>query len=793
MPSVRVHELAKQLGIPSKELVAKLQAEGIAVNSHMSTLDPETAEAALAIFREEPPGLRKKAPAAKPTKAAAAKPAKAKEQKKVEAGPAREPARRKVAAKAKPKKSVTRATTAPKERPTAPKRRSVTRAEKAPSPKARRPRAKPSAAPQETPEEPRAQVIDLKERKKEIGSEPAPEVEAPAAVAEPEVEETAIEEPAVEVEEAPEPVAPVKEVERIDLGEAVTVKELAAKLDTSPTEVLKKLLEMGMVSNINQIVDIEAAIQICKKFGYEARVVLTERGDYVTIEKDEGADLEERAAVVTVMGHVDHGKTSLLDAIREAHVIDTETGGITQHIGAYVVEWKGRRVVFVDTPGHEAFTAMRARGAQVTDIVVLVVAADDGVMPQTGEAIDHARAAEVPIMVAVNKIDKPNADPQRVREDLANIGLVPEGWGGDTIYVDVSAKLRQGIDELLEMILLQADMMELRANPKKKARGTIIESRLDRGRGPVSTVLVQSGTLRVGDALIAGLHYGKIRALISDRGTKVDEASPSTPVEVLGLSGLPEAGDSFMVVDEEWKARQIGGVRMQRQREEQLMKGHRVSLDELYDRIREGEIRELGIVVRADTQGSVQAVSEALERLSTEKVRLRVIHGSAGEVRETDVSLAMASNAVIIGFNVRPTPQAHEMAAREGVDIRLYRVIYEVIDDMKAAMEGMLEPEYEEVVLGRAEIRQLFFIPRVGTVAGCYVSDGVIGRGAKVRVIRDGVIVHEGRIDSLKRFKDDVREVVAGYECGLGLERFNDLKEGDIIEPFEERLVESKV
>jgi len=397
------------------------------------------------------------------------------------------------------------------------------------------------------------------------------------------------------------------------------------------------------------------------------------------------------------------------------------------------------------------------------------------------------------MLVAVNKIDKPAANPLRVREDLAKLGLVPEEWGGDTIYVDVSAKQRVGIDDLLEMILLQAEILELRANPDRAGRGTIIESRMDRGRGPVATVLVQKGTLRVGDALIAGLHHGKVRALISDRGTKLMEASPSTPVEVLGLSGLPQAGDSFMVVDEEWKARQIGGIRLQRQREEMLTKGSRASLEDLYSRIREGEVKELGIVVRADTQGSVEALSEVLERLSTDKVRLRVLHGSAGAVRETDVSLAMASNAVIIGFNVRPTPQAQEMAAREGVDIRLYRVIYEVIDDMKAAMAGMLEPEYREVILGRAEVKRLFAIGRVGTVAGCYVTEGVISRGAKARVIRDGVVVHEGKIGSLRRFKEDVREVAAGYECGVGLERFGDLKEGDIIEPFEERPVESKV
>jgi len=790
MPSVRVHELAKRLGIPSKELVARLQAEGIPVKNHMSVVDSETADIVLAVLRpEEPAKPARKAKAPRSAQAPAQAPAKARPGRKAEGAPVQEAEpSAKPSAKPKPSKSVARTRRAPEPRQeaAAPERGAgKPRTTRAPAARPRRPKPKVSgAAAEEVAARPLAPVIDLEEAKEKVARAPQ---ESPTAVAEPQVER-----PPAEAEKPPEPLVHVEEVKKVSLGEAVTVKELADKLGVSPSDVLKKFLEMGIVSAINQIVDIEAAIHICKKFGYEARVALTKEGDYVGIEEDEESELRDRAPVVTVMGHVDHGKTSLLDAIRETRVMETEAGGITQHIGAYVVERMGRRVVFVDTPGHEAFTAMRARGAQVTDVVVLVVAADDGVMPQTLEAIDHARAANVPIMVAVNKIDKPNANPQRVREDLAKQGLVPEEWGGDTIYVDVSAKLRRGIDLLLEMILLRADVMELKANPRRLARGTVIESRLDRGRGPVATVLVQNGTLRVGDAIVAGLHFGRIRALISDRGTKLPESPPSTPVEVLGLSGLPLAGDSFMVVDEEWKARQLGEIRLKRQREERLIKASRVSLDELYRRIREGEIRELGIVVRADTQGSVQAVSEALERLSTDKVRLRVLHGSAGAVRETDVSLAMASNAIIIGFNVRPTPQAQDMAAREGVDIRLYRVIYEVIDDMKAAMEGMLEPQYEEVILGRAEVRRLFSIPRVGVVAGCYVNEGVVRRGADVRVVRDGVVVYEGKIGSLRRFKDDVREVAAGYECGLGVERFNDLKEGDVIELFEERLVESK-
>jgi translation initiation factor IF-2 len=485
------------------------------------------------------------------------------------------------------------------------------------------------------------------------------------------------------------------------------------------------------------------------------------------------------------MGHVDHGKTSLLDAIRSTNVTAQEHGGITQHIGAYHVQVDGRSVTFLDTPGHEAFTAMRARGAQVTDIVVLVVAADDGVMPQTVEAINHARAAEVPIIVAINKIDKPDANLERVKRGLSEYGLVSEDWGGDTVFAPVSAKTHEGIPNLLEMLLLQADILELKANPNKLARGTIVEAKLDRGRGPVATVLVQEGTLRVGDAFVCGVFYGKVRAMVDDHGHKVDVAPPSFPVEILGLQGVPQAGDSFVAVADEAKARQVAEYRQSKQRETELVKSSKVSLEELYDQIKAGDVRELRVVLKADVQGSVEALTEALGRLSGDEVKLRVIHGSVGGITESDILLAAASNAIVIGFNVRPESKGAALAAKEGVDVRLYTIIYEAVADVRAAMEGLLEPTYREQVLGRVEVRQIFNISGAGTVAGCYVSEGKIQRGSLVRLLRDQVVVHEGKLASLKRFKDDVREVAAGYECGLSIEGFQDIKQRDVVEAYE--------
>jgi translation initiation factor IF-2 len=504
------------------------------------------------------------------------------------------------------------------------------------------------------------------------------------------------------------------------------------------------------------------------------------------IEEESGQEERRpRPPVVTIMGHVDHGKTSLLDAIREANVTAGEAGGITQHIGAYSVQVGERRVTFLDTPGHEAFTAMRARGAKVTDLVVLVVAADDGIMPQTQEAIDHARAAEVPIIVAVNKIDKPEADLERVTRELGSVGLAPEDWGGDTIVVPVSAKTRQGIPQLLEMLLLQADVLELTAGVERRARGAIVEAKLDRGRGPVATVLVQEGTLKVGDAFVCGLEYGRIRAMIDDQGRKIEQASPSTPVEILGLTGVPAAGDNFVAVSDEAKARQVAEHRRAKQRESELATTSKVSLEDLYSQIQAGGVKELKLVLKADVQGSVEAIRDALMRLGTDEVRLTVIHSSVGGITESDVLLAAASNAIVIGFNVRPESKAAELAGREGVDIRLYNIIYEVVSDIRDALEGLLEPTLRERTVGKAEVRQIFAIPSAGRIAGCFVTDGKITRGGKARVVRDHVVVHDGKIETLRRFKDDAREVAAGYECGLSLEGFQDVKEGDVVEVYE--------
>ncbi|MGH7369928.1 MAG: translation initiation factor IF-2, partial [Candidatus Methylomirabilaceae bacterium] len=500
-----------------------------------------------------------------------------------------------------------------------------------------------------------------------------------------------------------------------------------------------------------------------------------------------------RPPVVTIMGHVDHGKTSLLDAIRQTNVIALEAGGITQHIGAYQVDLSGGKVTFLDTPGHEAFTAMRARGAQVTDLVVLVVAADDGVMPQTLEAINHAKDAKVPILVAVNKIDKPAADPNRVRQQLAEHGLVPEEWGGQTIYVEVSAKKQLGIDRLLEMLLLLAEIQELKANPHRPGKGVIVEAELDRGRGPVATVLVQQGTLKAGDVVVAGLHSGRVRAMINDKGKKVQEASAATPVEVLGLSGVPMAGDSFVVVADERRGRQIALSRQQKHREDMIVSKRRVTLGDLHRRIQEGEVKELRIIIKGDVQGSIGPLRESLERISTDAVRLKVIHNSVGAITETDVMLASASNAVIVGFNVRPETKAQKLAEQEKVEVRLYTVIYEAINEIRGAMEGLLEPKFVERPLGRVEVRQLFQVPKVGVIAGSFVVEGKVARDSPVRVVRDGTVVHEGRIGSLRRFKEDVRDVQSGYECGVGLTNFNDVKVGDVLEVYQLESVAQKL
>ncbi|MGI6092356.1 MAG: translation initiation factor IF-2, partial [Negativicutes bacterium] len=571
----------------------------------------------------------------------------------------------------------------------------------------------------------------------------------------------------------------------IQIGESITVKELALKLGREVSEVIKKLMMLGIMASINQEVDFDTATILAGEFGTTVEELPPEEDPTEIPEiEDDPATLVPRPPVVTVMGHVDHGKTSLLDVIRKTHVTSQEAGGITQHIGAYQVISQGKKIAFLDTPGHEAFTAMRARGAQVTDVAILVVAADDGVMPQTIEAINHAKSANVPIIVAINKIDRPGANPDRVKQQLSEHGLIPEDWGGDTITVPVSAHQKTGISDLLDMIVLVAEMQELKANPNRNAYGTIIEAKLDKGRGPVATVLVQKGTLHIGDSIIAGTAYGKVRAMINDRGEKVKKAEPSTPVEVLGLADVPEAGDVLVAVEEKI-ARAVAEKRIAKKRTDELAHSQKVSLDDLFKQIQEGNIKDLNIVIKADLQGSVEALRQALLALNTnnKEVRVTVVHAGVGAINESDVMLASAANALIIGFNVRPDANARKAAETEKIDIRSYRVIYEAINDVEAAMTGMLAPQYKEVIQGRAEIRQVFTINK-NVVAGAYVLEGKVTSTSKVRVIRDGVVVHEGEIESLRRFKDDVKEVASGYEFGLTIEKFRDIKEQDIVEVY---------
>lgn len=582
----------------------------------------------------------------------------------------------------------------------------------------------------------------------------------------------------------PEPKKRV--IEFVEIPEEITVGDFAHKIDKSAAEIVKKLMMLGIMATITQTIDYDTAALISEEFGIEARkeVVLTKEDILFQEDEDKPEDLVPRPPVVVVMGHVDHGKTSLLDAIRNTSVTTTEAGGITQHIGAYSVRLNDRDITFLDTPGHEAFTTMRARGAQVTDVAILVVAADDGIMPQTIEAINHAKAAGVTIVVAINKIDKENANVERVKQMLVEHELVPEEWGGDTVCVEISAKKNINIDGLLEMVLLIADMKELKANPNKSAKGTVIEAQIDKGRGPVATVLVQEGTLNVGDIVIAGTAVGHVRAMVNDKGRRVKTAGPSTPVEILGLSEVPSGGDTFSAVKDEKLARDVAEARKREKKETRFNAAVKVSLDNLFSQIDEGNMKELNIIIKADVQGSVEAVRQSLEKLSNDEVRVRAIHGGVGAINESDVMLANASNAIIVGFNVRPDTGASAAAERQEVDIRLYRVIYQAIEEIEAAMKGMLDPEFKEVVIGHAEVRQTFKVSGVGTIAGSYVTDGKITRNAQIRLVRDGIVVHEGEIDSLKRFKDDAKEVAEGYECGIGIEKFNDVKDGDIIECF---------
>ncbi len=583
----------------------------------------------------------------------------------------------------------------------------------------------------------------------------------------------------------PELVVPKPAKKKIKVPEKVTVADLAKAMSIKAAALIRKLLALGIVVNINQAIDYETASLLADDLGFELEEARFELEKSLEEVEDNLEELRARPPVVTIMGHVDHGKTSLLDYIRKSNIIAGESGGITQHIGAYYVERKGGDIVFLDTPGHEAFTAMRARGAKVTDIIVLVVAAEDGVMPQTKEAINHARAANIPIVVAINKIDKPEANVERVRRELAELGLAPEEWGGQTIFGSISAKTGQGVDELLELILLQAEVLELKANPEKAARGTVIEAKLDKTRGPVATVLIRSGTLKQGNFFICGEHFGKVRAMLNNRGKRMIVATPSMPVEVYGISGVPMAGDKFIVVPDEKTAKEVIEYRLTQSKKWDGEKRGIVSLDDLFQKIKEGEVKELNLVLKADVQGSIEAISDSLTKLATEEVKLKIIHSSTGGISETDVMLASASGAIIIGFNVRANPRVTELADKEKVDIRYFDVIYNLIQDIKLAMAGLLDPVYKENVIGRATVKELFHIPKVGAVAGCSVTDGYVERNARARLLRDEVVISDGKIASLRRFKDDVKEVQTGYECGISLENFQDIKPGDVFEVYQ--------
>ncbi|MBS3758905.1 MAG: translation initiation factor IF-2 [Desulfobacterales bacterium] len=585
-------------------------------------------------------------------------------------------------------------------------------------------------------------------------------------------------------EQKPQITTPKAIKRRIKVDDTIVIADLAKRMGIKANELIKTLMGMGMMVTVNQTIDFETANLVAAEFNFEVERAAFEEEAILKTETDDPSQMAPRPPVVTIMGHVDHGKTSLLDVIRRTKVTEGESGGITQHIGAYYVELDNGEIVFLDTPGHEAFTSMRARGAQVTDLVVLVVAADDGVMPQTIEAIDHSRAAGVPIIVAVNKIDKNNAEPDRIKREIAEKNLVPEDWGGDTIFVNVSAKQQIGIDELLEMILLQSEVLELKANPNKLAKGHVIESKLDTGRGPVATLLVQEGSLKTGDPVVCGMYYGKIRAMYNDRAQQVQSASPSYPVEIVGLSGVPMAGDEFITLSAEKDAKQVSEHRLHKQRSKDLARSSRVSLDKLYEKMMEGEVKDLNLIIKADVQGSIEALKDSLTKLSTDEVKISVIHSAAGPIRESDVSLAAVSNAIILGFNVRPSAKVIKMAEEENVDIRYYDVIYNAIKDIKDAMVGLMESKFEEKVLGRAEVREVFHVPSVGTIAGCYVTNGKIQRGLNVRLIREGIVTFDGKIGTLKRFKDDVKEVVQNYECGIRIENYNDIKVGDILETY---------
>ncbi|RAI82800.1 translation initiation factor IF-2 [Macrococcoides goetzii] len=716
----RIYEYAKEVKLKSKDIIDELKKMNIEVTSHMQVIEDKEITALDKIFKKD----------------------QVKTEQKTENKPAE---------KAEPKKEQPKQETKPAAKP----------ADKPANKPAQKPRHNNNHRPGSNNKPGTGGPNRNKKGKGKGNPKPAPVIQEPV------------------VKETPS---------KITYEEGITVGELAEKLNKDASEIVKNLFMVGIMANINQSLNQDAIELICDEYGVEAELeVVVDATDLETYFEDVDAnpeDIIERPSVVTIMGHVDHGKTTLLDSIRNTRVTAGEAGGITQHIGAYQIENEGKKITFLDTPGHAAFTTMRARGAQVTDITILVVAADDGVMPQTVEAINHAKAAEVPIIVAVNKIDKPTANPDRVMQELGEHGLYPEDWGGDTIFVQLSAIKGDGIDELLEMILLVSEVAELKANPKRTAIGTVIEAELDKSRGPAASLLVQDGTLEIGDSIVVGNTFGRVRAMVNDLGKRIKSAGPSTPVEITGLQDVPLAGDRFVVFKDEKRARRIGEARQQQNILAQRQESQKVSLDNLFEQIKQGEMKDLNVIIKGDVQGSVEALAASLMKIDVEGVNVRIIHTAVGAINESDVTLASASNGIIIGFNVRPDVNAKRAAEAEGVDMRLHRIIYKVIEEIEQAMIGMLDPEYEEKVIGQAEVRQTINISKVGTVAGSYVTEGKITRDSQVRIIRDGIVVYEGQVDALKRFKDDVREVAQGYECGITIENFNDVKEGDIFEAF---------
>jgi len=830
MPKIKVADLAVELNLPVEELILKLKDSGFSIKGAQSLLSEEEVERIKEMFKhkrefivikkeevevdQEQPKKRKLIIKKKvqPTEEVQPKPeekliseeakvegekveveieeAKEIKEEKKETEKPEEPSAKRVVTEFKPRRERYRKreekpeiTPPPQPIPEKLEKEEKKKKEKIKA-EEKKPKKKPSALKKEREVKEEIEDFFFEEEPTELFEERPEEEEKPRI-------------PAKKEKPTKEPTRPSTlppKERKIKVYETIQVGELAKLMGVKVGELLKKALMMGLPLTINQSIDADTVAILADEFGFKVEKAPVEEELLLQYVPPKEEELKPRPPVVTVMGHVDHGKTTLLDAIRKTDVASREAGGITQHIGAYKVTLEdGRQITFIDTPGHEAFTTMRARGAQVTDTVILVVAADDGVMEQTKEAIEHARAAGVPIVVAINKVDKTNANPERVKSQLAELGLVPEEWGGDTLMANISARNRIGIEELLELVLLQAEMLDLKAAYDRPARGRVIESRLDKGKGPVATVLIQEGTLREGDVFVSGQTFGRVRAMLDNLGQRVKEANPSTPVEILGFEELPQAGDDFIVVEDEEKARKIAEYRQRKAREAEAAKQTKISLEKLFEKLKEGELKELKIVLKADTQGTLEALDASLQKLSTDKVKVSIIRKGIGAITESDVMLASASEAIVIGFNVKPTSQAKETAKQEGVDIRFYDVIYHLLEDIKKAMEGLLEPVYEEVITGVAEVRATFKVPKVGIVAGCYVKEGVISRNNRVRVIRDGVVVFTGGIASLKRFKEDVKEVQAGYECGLKIENFNDVKVGDIIEAFEVRKVEQKL